>query len=221
MRKSWLLSRLLISLFLSGALAAHAATDCSVPPLDQSDKSVKLADAAKRLRATEPCKVVPGLSAKSLGAVWAGLLSTKKTGGRRLEPAIPDGLPYGTVLACSGGVHFDLRAVAGEGIRSFQLTRSGQPLLAQATPAPEFDVAVNGGDSYQWTLVTRIATYHGEYTLAETAERQEVEQQLAQLDKAGLEPVARLLYQAAIYDDANLFVERDRVYAQLRAMLAL
>ncbi|MYM39480.1 hypothetical protein [Duganella qianjiadongensis] len=214
-------SLVLLSLSLSAALAAHAATDCSVPPLEQSDKSVKLADAAKRLRATEPCKVVPGLSAKSLGAVWAGLLSTKKTGGRRLEPAIPDGLPYGTVLAGSGGVHVDLRAVAGEGIRSFQLTRSGQALVLPTAAGQEFDVPVNGGDSYQWTLVTRIASYHGEYTLAEAAERQEVEQQLAQLERAGLEPVARLLYQAAIYDDANLFVERDRVYAQLRAMLAL
>lgn len=212
---------LALSLCLSTALTAHAASDCSVPPLNQSDKSVQVADAARRLRATDPCKVVPGLSAKSLGVVWAGLLSTKKTGGRRLEPAVPDGMPNGTVLAATGGVHFDLRAVAGEGIRSFQLVRGGQQLLAQTGAALEFDVPASGSESYQWTLVTRIATYHGEYTLADAAERDEVAQQLAQLDKAGLEPVARLLYQAAIYDDANLFVERDRVYAQLRAMLAL
>lgn len=212
---------LAFSLCCSTALTAHAASDCSVPLLKQSDKSAQVADAARRLRATDPCKVVPGLSAKSLGVVWAGLLSTKKTGGRRLEPAIPDGMPNGTVLAATNGVHFDLRAVAGEGIRSFQLARGGQQLLAQAGPALEFDVPASGSDSYQWTLVTRIATYHGEYTLADAAERDDVAQQLAQLDKAGLEPVARLLYQAAIYDDANLFVERDRVYAQLRAMLAL
>ncbi|MYN45629.1 hypothetical protein GTP23_11275 [Pseudoduganella sp. FT93W] len=214
-------SMLVLSLSLSTAIAAHAATDCSVPPLGQSDKSAPVAEAAKRLRATDPCKVVPGLSGKSLGSVWAGLLSTKKTGGRRLEPAIPDGMPNGTVLAGSAGVHFDLRAVAGEGIRSFLLARGAQTLATPANGALEFDVPVSGGDAYQWTLVTRVATYHGEYTLADAAERQEVEQQLAQLDKAGLDPVARLLYQAAIYDDANLFVERDRVYAQLRAMLAL
>jgi hypothetical protein len=130
-------------------------------------------------------------------------------------------MPNGTVLAGSAGVRFDLRAVAGEGIRSFLLARGAQTLATPANGALEFDVPVSGGDAYQWTLVTRIATYHGEYTLADAAERQEVEQQLAQLDKAGLDPVARLLYQAAIYDDANLFVERDRVYAQLRAMLAL
>jgi hypothetical protein len=51
-----------------------------VPPLSQSDKSAPVAEAAKRLRATDPCKVVPGLSGKSLGSVWAGLLSAKRPG---------------------------------------------------------------------------------------------------------------------------------------------
>lgn len=211
------------SLLLSLCLlpAARAASECAVPPLNQSEKSPQLAEATRQLRTSNPCKLVAGLSAKSLGTVWAGLLSSKKTGGRRLEPAIPDGMPNGTVLAGAGGVHFDLRSIAGEGIRSFQLVRGNQPLAVNVGTALEFDVPASGSDAYQWTLVTRMATYHGEYTLADEAERREVETQLAQLERAALDPVARLVYQAAIYDEANLFAERDRVYQQLRALLAL
>jgi hypothetical protein len=213
------LPSLLVSLCLLPA--AHAATECVMPPLQQSEKSPQLAEATKQLRTSNPCKVVAGLSAKSLGTVWAGLLSSKKTGGRRLEPAVPDGMPNGTVLGGAGGVHFDLRSVAAEGIRSFQLVRGNQPLAVNLAAALEFDVPASGSEAYQWSLATRIATYHGEYTLADETERREVEAQLAQLERAALDPVARLVYQAAIYDEANLFAERDRVYQQLRALLAL
>lgn len=212
-----------VLLALLMAPAAQAA-DCEVPPLPQSDKSAQTSAAANALRATNPCKVVPGLSAKSLKAVWAGLLSNKKTGGRRLDNAVPDGLPNGSVLPGAAGVHFDFRDVASEGIRSFRLEAGTQQLFKGTVPPAELDVALGRsgpGNVYTWTLVTRDNSYHGEFTLIEGDERREVEQQLALLERSQLDAVSMLLYKAAILDDANLYSERDRVYMQLRKLIAL
>ncbi|WP_296000171.1 hypothetical protein [Rugamonas sp.] len=201
---------------------AHAAPECEVLPLPQSERSAQTVAAAKALRATDPCKLVPGLSPKSLRVVWAGLLSNRQTGGRRLDNLAPEGLPNGSVLPGPAGIHFDFRAVAAEQIRSFRLERDHAVLADTAAPPPELDVMPGGaGGDYRWVLVTRAASYHGEFTLLDGAERRDVEQQLAALEKSGLDQVTLLLYKAAIYDDASLYSERDRVYRQLRQLVAL
>jgi len=207
-----------ILLALALPMVAHAAPQCAIPPLPGSDKTPKAAAAVKTLRATDPCKTVPGLTAKSLASVWDGLLAYKKTGGRRLEPVVPDGLPNGTVLPGAAGVHFDFRAVAAEEIRSFRLEADRQILINGAAPPLDLNVPPARGEQaeYQWVLVTRLNTYKGSYTVIDSESRREVEQQLAALDGSALDDVSRLLYKAAIFDEAALYADRDRIFATLQ-----
>jgi hypothetical protein len=215
-----------LALALAWPALALASPECEVPPLQQTQQNPKAAAAALALRATDPCKLVPGLNGKTLKSVWASLLSNRKTGGRRLDTAVPEGLPNGVVLAGPAGVHFDFRDVAGEGLRSFSVEFDHKPLLAGAVPPPELDLplartAAAGAGSYAWTLVTRQNSYRGQFTLLDAEGRADVEQQLEALARAELDPAARLLYQAAIYEDAGLYSERDRVFAQLRKLVEL
>lgn len=219
---------MLRSLILLGSLslstAARAAPDCTIPPLPQSDKSPQAAAAAAALRATKPCTAAPGVSVKSLKTVWASLLSNKKLGGRRLDTETPPGLPNGLALSQQGKIGFDFGAVAAEGISSFRLEADGKVLLNTATPAQQLSVPVGAATSqtsFSWQLVTRSASYHGQFTLIDAAARADVEQQLAQLEKEEMDPVSRLIYQAAIYDEADLYSERERVFATLRRQLGL
>lgn len=216
-----------LALALAWPALAQAAPECEVPPLQATEQNAKAAAVAQALRATDPCKLVPGLNGKALKTVWASLLSNRKTGGRRLETAVPEGLPNGVVLAGPAGVHFDFRDVAGEGLRAFSVEVDHKPLIGGAAPPPELDLplaraaAGAGAGTYAWTLVTRQNSYHGQFTLIDAEGRAEVEQQLAALARAELDPATRLLYQAAIYDDAGLYSERDRVFAQVRKLVEL
>lgn len=213
----------LASLALS--LAAHAAdADCRVPPLPQSDKTPQAADAARKLSATDPCKTVPGIRAKSLKTVWASLLSNTKLGGRRLETPPPAGIPNGAALARGGKVHVDFAALDGETVRAFRVESGGRVLLDLATPPRELDVAIGRAapdTEFSWTLLTSAASYHGEFTVIDEAARTDVERQLGLLEEQHLDEVPRLLYQAAIYDEADLYSERDRVFVKLRKLLSL
>lgn len=197
---------------------ACAAADCSVPPLSKSDRNAAASAAANNLAATNPCNVSPGLAVESLAAVWAKLLSNPKTGGRRLETAVPAGLPNGSTLPGPGGVHFDFQQVAAEDIRSFRLEQNRKTIVSMATPPLALDIPVPAQGAYSWSLQTRVNTYRGEFTPLTGAERSRVQGQLAAVDRAGIDALSTLIYKAAIYDEADLYSERDSALIQARKL---
>lgn len=209
---------------LAPALAAAAEPACKVPELPKSDTTARTAAAAGALRATNPCKLVPGIRAKSLASVWARLLSNTQLGGRRLDTPAPPGLPNGLALARAGKVEFDLRVLESEQARSLRVS-SGAGLLAEAGPAATMlavPVAQGSPDTeYTWTLVTNRSSYRGSFTVLGAAESAEVERQLAGLAAEPLDEATRLLYTAAIYDEADLYAERERVLQQARRLMQL
>lgn len=200
--------------------AVYAAADCAVPPLSKSDRTAAASAAAKNLAATNPCNVSPGLAMESLAGVWAKLLSNPKTGGRRLETAVPVGLPNGSTLAGPAGAHFDFQQVAAEEIRSFRLEQNGRIILSVATPPLALDVPVSAQGAYNWSLQTRINTYRGEFTPLAGVERSRVQAQLAAVDRSGIDALSTLIYKAAIYDEADLYSERDLALMQARKLAA-
>ena len=218
------MSRYLPLLILMGLpfTATAAPSDCTLPPLVQKEGAPKTAAAAQALRATSPCKIVPGIRVKALASVWEKLLANTRTGGRRLDTQPPESLPNGVALARAGKVHFDFSALGAEAPRMLQISVDGRMLVDTKAPPRELDIPVGRASAeavFSWVLVTSAATYHGEFTLLPDAERREVEQQLAQLDSQHLEDSTRLVYQAAIYDEAGLYADRERILGQLRTLL--
>ena len=214
MRRSALL---LCSLSLS--LAAAAQTNCGIAPLPQGDGTPQVAAAARALAATNPCKLVPGFTAKSLGSVWGSLLSSTRTGGRRLESPVPVGAPQGLTLPDKQMVHFDFSELAGEQLRQLRVEVDQKPILNLINPPAQIDLPTKGlgpDQTFLWTLTTARGSYRAEFKLLPEAERQEVETRLARLGTEQLDPVSRLIYQAAIYDDADLFAQRDRTFQAVR-----
>ena len=60
---------------LSLCLGAAAETSCGITVLPQGEGTPQVAAAARALAATNPCKLVPGFTSKSLGNVWASYLA--------------------------------------------------------------------------------------------------------------------------------------------------
>ena len=106
-----------------------AKAGCTLASLPQSDRTPQTAAAARALANTDPCKVVPGFTAKSLTTVWNTLLSSSRTGGRRLETPVPPGAPQGLMLAQRQVIVFDFNAIAGEQLKSLKVEVEQKPLL--------------------------------------------------------------------------------------------
>ncbi len=196
-----------------------AKPGCTLTGLPQSERTPQMAAAARSLGNTDPCKIVPGFTAKSLATVWNSLLSSSRTGGRRLETPVPTGTPQGITLAQRQVVIFDFSEVAGEQLKSLRIDVDQKPLLNQQNPGVKVELPVTGfgpDQVFSWTLTTGRGAYRAEFKLIAESDRREVETRLSRLGTESLDPVARLLYTAAIYDDADLFAQRDHVLAEIR-----
>lgn len=143
-----------------------------------------------------------------------------KTGGKRFDTEPPEGTPTGRVLVAKDGLTFDFSAVGGEGLVAFQVSSQGAVLASLSAPLPVVvtvpAVKLKGGETHDWTLQTRKTQYRGQFEVLDAQEAATVRQRLAALAKSELSPQVRLLYAAAIYDDAELYGERNQALAQLR-----
>lgn len=227
------LSHLGAALLLAGLCASSgAATVETQPPRPAPDCTVnvkpgngaKAQALAQDAARTNPCALVPGLTPKSFAAVWSAMLSSGKTGGKRFDTPPPGGLPTGRIMATPGGVAFNLQGAAAEGIVGLQLSSGGAPVFGSANPAPTTQAVplarLKPGASYDWTLVTRKASYKGSFELLDAEESAAVQARLDALAAATLTPQLHLLYQAAIYDEAELYTARDQLLDELRRQLA-
>lgn len=209
---------------LAGTTNAAPAADCTVNI--KPGANAKAQTLAQDMAKTNPCTLVPGLTPKSLSSVWSAMLSSNKTGGKRFDTPPPAGLPAGRVMLAASGLVFNLQAVLGEGVLSLQLSDSGSTaaLFSVANPAQAVVVVAAGrlklGASYEWRLSTRKASYKGSFELLDAEDAAAVQSRLTALAAADLSPQLRLLYLAAIYDEAELYSARDLTLDEVRRLLA-
>ncbi|MDC8784386.1 hypothetical protein [Roseateles koreensis] len=200
------------------ATAQSPRPDCSLslkaPP---SAKGQTLADEVAR---SNPCVAVPGLSAKSLTSVWNTMLSSAKTGGKRFDTPPPAGLPTGKVLITLQGLEFKLDAVAAEGVLGLQIRSGNQLIFSISNPGSKRILVpatqLKFGETYEWVLVTRKGSYKGSFETLEREESTLVLSRITALEGAALSPATQQLYLAAIFDDAELYADRDQILADLR-----
>ena len=194
------------------------AEECQLPP--QQANSSRTEALSKELSKTNACKTVKGLSAKSLKTVWLALLDTKSTGGKRFETPPPVGTPTGKVFALGDKLPFDVSAVAQEGLVSLTVTAEGTGKILKL---PQYVAGqalliekMQPGTSYNWVLVTRKETYRGSFEIPEADELQEMNGKLTELDAQGLSSDVKAIYQAAIFEEADCYFNRDMILASLR-----
>lgn len=218
---TWLNFALAFGLTLGQVMPASAQS-CSfkVTPNGPPKAQALALDAAK----VNPCTTVPGLSVKSLSNVFASLLSTPKIGGKRFDTPPPDGLPEGKMMASAQGIEFKLQILASEGVTGLQVRSAGVMVFSVANPAaaPLFIAPsrLKPGETYEWSINTRKANFKASFELLDLQETAEVQAKLEALESANLAPDIRLLYSAAIFEDADLYFERDQVLAELRRHIA-
>lgn len=207
---------------------AHgAAADCrphGLKPAAGHGAQTRAQEAlASKVESADACRAVPGVKVQSLGDLWASLVGDASIGGKRFETPVPPGAPTGTVMVGPQGVDFDFHAIAGEGLKAFQLfdLTHKRRLLFVRTPRAIFHVpGLDRDGRYAWALVTGARTYQAKFDLLGAADEAEVKARLRTLERAGLDPESRDFYEAAIYDDEGLYAERDALLARLRAQLA-
>ena len=194
------------------------AEDCQIPP--QKSNSARTESLSKELSKTNVCKTVKGLSAKSLKTVWLALLDTKATGGKRFEAPPPVGTPTGKVFIMNDKVGFDLRAASQEGLVSLTVkvddTNQLVKLPSYVAGQPLWIENIKPGTSYNWVLVTRKGTYRGNFEIPDADDLQILKTKLAELDPQELPADVKLLYQAAIFDEADCYFNRDSILDVLR-----
>lgn len=204
---------------ISSALAcvAAASQDCSFQ--QPAGATGKMQVLAKEASGSNPCAVVPGLTAKSLKTVWTVLTASGRTGGKRFDTEPPVGTPTGRVLMTGNGVTFDLREVAAQRVQNLELTTDGKPVFRAAAPLPQLVVVpaerLAAGQAYGWTLRTAANIYRGDFELLSAEESAQVQSRLDAIEAARLGPQLRLLYRAAVFDDAELYGARDEALAGL------
>jgi len=205
-------------LTMAACMGSAMAEDCQVPP--QKSNSARTESLSKELAKTNVCKTVKGLSAKSLKTVWLALLDTKATGGKRFETPPPAGTPTGKVFTIADKVAFDLSAVSQEGVvgLTIKADESGQiiklpPLVAGR---PMWIENTKPGTSYSWILVTKKETYRGSFEIAEADDLQAIKAKLTELDQQDMPADVKLIYQAAIFDEADCYFNRDSILDTLR-----
>lgn len=218
----WIRSLIAAAGLTLSALALAQTPECNfVAKSAPAGKAQALAQEAAR---TNPCTTVPGLTAKTLSSVWGSLMASSTTGGKRFDTLPPAGTPTGKVLTTAKGIAFDLQAVSNEGVLGLQVTSAGAPVFSIANPT-QTSVWVPAerlkpGADYDWSLSTRKANYRASFEVLEADEVAALQQRLDVLEKTPLSPAMRLIYTAALYDDAELYNARDQLLAQLRAQLA-
>lgn len=201
--------------------AAEPPAPCKVERVDAtapaaSDKAREL---ARNIETADPCSAAPGVKVTSLRALWANLVNGSHIGGKRFDAPLPRGVPSGTVLA--GPVRFDFSAVANEQPRRFTLTAGAQPIVDSTPPPPTYTLENASSDAtYSWVLVTARQTYKANFDVLPDDESLVVSDQLVLLGTAVADPLTRAFYEAAIYDDAGLYSDRDAVLGRIRADIA-
>ncbi len=218
--RAWPLAAMALLAGLGTQAQMPSARECQLRESKGADNA-KAKGLLQEMNKTNPCALVPGLTAKSLSTVWSAFLASNTTGGKRFDTVPPQGTLTGKVMLTGDGLAFDLRAVQAEGLVSLQLLSGGTSLGQLALSPGQVQAllpakAFKPGESYDWVLVTRRAAYRGSFEVLEAEAQAEVLRQLAALKQAELAPGLQQLYLAAIYDEAELYVDRDRVLAQLR-----
>lgn len=205
------------------ATTAFAADRCA-PVLESKDDSAVARDLK---RAAELCRTV-ALEPKpdgnpSLKRTLAAVFAPKGTGGDRLKPPAPMGMPTGPVMPRDGQVAFDATEVASEGLVSLSITGQGVSVPASALPAGGTlllsATQMRADTDYRWILTTRRQRYEGMFSLPDAETMTRVRSRLQALAEATPDARTRLLFEATIYDDEELFATRDLVVLAYRREL--
>jgi len=179
---------------------------------------------AQDLIKANPCTTVPGLDVKSLSSVWSALLTSSSTGGKRFDTPPPAGTPTGKVLLGAQGLVFDLQSVFGDGVTQLQISVDDVPVFNIVNPKGPLltlpAARLKPETVYDWVLITRKNSYKASFRTAAPGELADLQHQLDVLATATLSPSVRLLYTAAIYDDAEFYFARDEILAKLRPQVA-
>ena len=205
----------------STGVAADPPAPCTVDHVDATAPAAsdKVRELARKIETTDPCLIVPGVRVKSLRALWANLVNGSRVGGKRFETPLPPGVPSGTVL--TGPVRFDFSAVANEQPSRFVLTAGKEIIVDSAPPPLSYTLEhPNPEATYSWMLVTARQSYKAKFNLLPEDESRMVANKLAALESAVADPVTRAFYEAAIYDDAGLYSDRDAVLSTIRKGIA-
>lgn len=205
------------------AQLASAQSGCDLGSLKSAPGQAENAQALQRkLAVSDPCKIVPGMKAKSLAAVWGMFLSNTQRGGKRLGDDAPVGSPTGKLLQIANGVQVDFSQVAAEGLRTFSVDANGQRVASLNNPQAHFVLSAKlvRDVEYSWSLLTNQKTYKGKFSLVDIETQKEVEAQLAALSRSNLDDTEKLIYKAAIFDEADVYSMRDSALLEARMRLA-
>ena len=204
------------------AQLASAQSGCDLGSLRPASGQAENAQALQRtLAVSDPCKIIPGMKAKSLAAVWGMFLSNTQRGGKRLGDDAPVGSPTGKVLASASGVQVDFSQVAAEGLRAFSVDANGQRVALLNNPQARFMLSAKlvRDVEYSWSLLTNQKTYKGKFSLVDLEAQKEVEAQLDALSRSSLGDTEKLIYKAAIFDEADVYSMRDSALLEARMRL--
>ena len=72
---------------------------------------------------------------------------------------------------------------------------------------------------YSWSLLTNQKTYKGKFSLVDLETQKEVEAQLDALSRSSLGDTEKLIYKAAIFDEADVYSMRDSALLEARMRL--
>lgn len=212
---------LLLILAASTGAAAEPPAPCTVDHVDATAPadSEKARALAHKIEISDPCVTVPRIKVKSLRALWANLVNGSHIGGKRFEAPLPPGVPSGTVLA--GPVRFDFSAVANEQPHRFKLMEGAQTIVDITSPPLSYRFEQPSPEAtYSWVLVTSRRTYKANFDVLPGDESLVVMDQLVALGSEVADPLTRAFYEAAIYDDAGLYSDRDAVLGRIREDIA-
>lgn len=218
-------SRLFACLISVLVLPAWADGTCAPPPSAKMEagKNPKAAEALKKISpdVCEKSKLAAGPDGNPsiFDVLKLAMADEPRPRGDRLKPAAPAGMPNGMVLPENGNIVFDANAVAAEGIVSLDIVG---PQFSQRVTAASTQIASSQfrpGAEYRWTLTTRRQSYDATFTLADAEATARVNARLQSVSALALDDTARLILQAAIYDDEEFYASRDKVIGALRQRL--
>lgn len=193
--------------------SAQSAQDCQLRlPADVATSSL-----ARDMAKTNPCTLVPGLKAQSLDEVWKAFMKHGKTGGKRFDDP-PRGIPSGVVMVRAEGLTFDLQDKVAEGLISLNIFAGATKVVDLRKPGPKVQIPAEkfqAGVSYKWQLLTGRDDYWGRMKVLDAESQDTLMQRLAALAQADVSPEIRNIYTAAIYDDADLIFDRDRIFSAM------
>ena len=157
-------------------------------------------------------------------SVWSALLTSSSTGGKRFDTVPPAGAPTGKVLVGAQGLVFDLQSVFADGVTQLQISVANVPVFNIVNPsAPLLTLPaarLKPDTVYDWVLTTRKTSYKASFETPGADDLADLQHKLDALAAASLSPPVRLLYTAAIYDEAEFYFARDQILAQLRPQVA-